>query len=389
MSTSEPELSPTVANAKGLRKGWTTGTCASAAARAAMQGLLTGAAPAEVAVTLPDGQTVTFVTADVDPDTPNMVGIVKDAGDDPDCTNGAHVTARVEWASDAPTLGDQIWSDPGFLAASNGSTPIEIRGGDGVGTVTKPGLGLTVGGPAINPVPTRMIVQAITQVHPGVSTRPVVCTISVPRGQDMALKTSNDRLGIMGGISILGTTGIVKPFSTASWRASVTQQVDVAAAQSSDVVVICTGSRSDDWAQADMPELEPVSFIEVGDFTGIALRRAAGAGIPVLRFVGMAGKIAKLADGIMMTHFHRSQVNTELLASVAKAHGAPEVVVTGATETTTARHFYELCIEHDSVAPLQALCEMAARNCEIHAGGQLKVEVVMIDFTGQQEICRG
>lgn len=393
MTTNEPELSPTVANAKGLRKGWTTGTCASAAAKAATIGLLTGEVPTSIDVTLPSGDQTSFATSDVAEGQPNRAAIIKDAGDDPDCTNGGHITAVVEWACDAADLDESDWNEPGFVAASAGPAPIELRGGDGVGTVTKPGLGLQVGGPAINSVPSRMIRQAITQVlqkHSIVAAeRPLVCTVSVPGGQAMSLKTSNDRLGIMGGISILGTTGIVKPFSTASWRASVAQQVDVAAAQGADLVVVCTGSRSDTWAQADMPELDPVSFIEVGDFTGIALRRASGAGLDRLRFVGMAGKIAKLADGIMMTHFHRSKVNTEFLADIARSAGAPDAVIAGATRTTTARHFCELCIEHGVMAPLVELCRLAARNCESHAGGTLSVEVVMVDFEGKKELCRG
>ena len=139
----------------------------------------------------------------------------------------------------------------------------------------------------------------------------------------MATKTTNERLGIIGGISILGTTGIVKPFSTASYRASVVQQIDVAAAQGHDLVVLATGSRSEAYALAAWPDLPPVCVVEVGDFTGIALRRAAGAGMHRAVFVGMVGKITKLAAGVMMTHFHRSQVDTELLAEVARATGAP------------------------------------------------------------------
>ncbi|MEM9037179.1 MAG: cobalt-precorrin-5B (C(1))-methyltransferase [Actinomycetota bacterium] len=366
MSTSEPELSPDVAAAKGLRTGWTTGTCASAAAKAAVTWLVTGAAPEVVEVGLPSGDRVSFPTADVDPATPHRVAIVKDAGDDPDCTDGAHVTAHVAWAEDA-------------------AEPVTLRRGDGVGLVTKPGLGLDVGGPAINPVPTRMIEAAIAEVTP----RPVVCTISVPGGQQMARKTSNSRLGIEGGISILGTTGIVKPFSTASYRASVVQQVDVAAAQGSDVVVLATGSRSDDWAQAEWPDLAPVTFVEVGDFTGIALRRAAGAGIGSVRFVGMAGKIAKLAAGVMMTHFHRSKVDTELLARVAREVGANDTVVAAATATNTARHFAEVCLAEGDRAPLVRLCELAVTNCRAHTGDAIEAEVVMVDFEGVEEIARG
>ena len=366
MTTSEPELSPDVANAKGLRKGWTTGTCASAAAKAATLGLVNGQPPTEVEVELPGGRRVSFPVVDADPDVPNKAAIVKDAGDDPDCTNGAHVTATVSWADQDEPL-------------------VALRAGDGVGTITKPGLGLEVGGPAINPVPVRMITQAIAEV----TDRAVICEISVPGGQEMSKKTSNERLGIMGGISILGTTGIVKPFSTASYRASVVQQIDVAAAQNVEVVVLATGSRSDSWAQRTWPELDPVSFVEVGDFTGIALRRAAGAGIGTVRFVGMAGKIAKLAAGIMMTHFHRSKVDTDLLAEVAKATGASPTIIAAATETATARHFCEVCMTEGELRPLFRLCEMAAEKCAAHAGGDMVVEVTMIDFAGQKLLAHG
>ncbi|MEM7092595.1 MAG: cobalt-precorrin-5B (C(1))-methyltransferase [Actinomycetota bacterium] len=373
MSTSEPELSPDVAAAKGLRTGWTTGTCASAAAKAAATWLVHGRAPTSVEVGLPGGERVTFDTADIDSASPHRVAIVKDAGDDPDCTDGAHVTAHVEWRNAAP-LGDD--HDQG---------PVTLIGGDGVGQVTKPGLGLEVGGPAINPVPARMIRAAIAEV----TDRPLVCTISVPGGQRMAEKTSNARLGIEGGISILGTTGIVKPFSTASYRASVVQQIDVAAAQDLDVVVLATGSRSDDWAQAAFPGLPPVAFVEVGDFTGIALRRAAGAGIGEVRFVGMAGKIAKLAAGVMMTHFHRSKVDTELMETVAQDVGASPTVIAAATETATARHFAEVCLAENQRAPLDRLCVLAAANCRSHAGGELDVSVTMVDFAGHEVIADG
>ena len=370
MSTSEPELSPDVAAAQGLRTGWTTGTCASAAAKAAAEWLVTGTPPATVEVALPSGDRVAFPTTDIDHSTPHRVAVIKDAGDDPDCTDGAHVTAHVVWSG--PTAGDAV-------------EQVSLVGGDGVGTVTQPGLGLPVGGPAINSVPARMIREAIAEVTP----RRVTCTISVPGGQAMAAKTSNARLGIEGGISILGTTGIVKPFSTASYRASVVQQIDVAAAQGVDTVVLATGSRSDDWAQREWPEFPPVAFVEVGDFTGIALRRAASDDISAVRFVGMAGKIAKLAAGVMMTHFHRSKVDTDLLAAVARDVGASDAVVDAATATTTARHFAEVCLEADEVAPLILLCEMAADRCRTHAGGELDVDVTMVDFAGAQAVAHG
>jgi len=343
--------------ATGLRTGWTTGTCASAAAKAAAIGLVSGAAPATVDIGLPSGDRVSFP---VEAEAPNRCVVVKDAGDDPDCTDGARMTATVERGGDGTVL----------------------HAGPGIGTITKPGLGLPVGAPAINPVPRRMILAALAEVTPD----PLDVTFEVPGGEAMAAKTSNARLGIVGGISILGTTGIVRPFSTAAYRASVVQQVDVAAAQGERTIVLCTGSRSEKAAMSLHPELPDVCFVEVGDFTGIALRRAAAAGMAQAVFVGMAGKIAKLAAGTMMTHFRRSKVDGELLAAVAREAGAPAPVVDAATATATARHFYEVCIEHDAVEPLRLLCERAKAACEAHAG--LPVDVLMVDFDGAAVVTR-
>ena len=362
----EPPLAPEVAQAKGLRTGWTTGTCASAAAKAAVTGLVSGTVPASVEVGLPGGQRVAFPIVDALPGDPCVAAVVKDAGDDPDVTNGAHVTV-------AATFLD---GEPGTVA---------LHAGSGVGTVTLPGLGLPVGSPAINPVPARMIRAAVAEV----TDRAVDLTVSVPGGQTMAAKTSNARLGIVGGISILGTTGIVRPFSTASWRASVMQQVDVAAAQGRDHVVLSTGHRSDAAAQRLHPGLPPVCFVEVGDFTGIALRRAAATGVRRMTFVGMAGKIAKLAAGVLMTHYRRSKVDVELLAEVARQWDAPPQVVAAAAETATARHFAEACMAAGCLEPLAELCRRAAAACGAFTDGAVEVDVVMVDFEGDQVLARG
>jgi cobalt-precorrin-5B (C1)-methyltransferase len=362
----EPELSPEVAErTAGLRTGWTTGTCASAAAKAAAVGLCTGVRPETVEVGLPGGERVTFAVETGPSGEASEAVVVKDAGDDPDCTDGARMTARVQFASD-------------------GSVGHELRAGDGVGTITLPGLGLSVGAPAINPVPRKMILAALEEV----TDRPLVVTFSVPGGHAMAAKTTNERLGIVGGISILGTTGIVRPFSTAAYRASVVQQIDVAAAQGHDCVVLATGSRSEDYVFAVWPDVARVCVVEVGDFTGIALRRAAGAGMGRAVFVGMAGKITKLAAGVMMTHFHRSKVDTGLLAEVARTTGAPPEIVAAATETATARHFYEACTAAGVVEPLAELCRRAAANCRAHVDGALAVDVHMVDYEGAAEVAR-
>ena len=205
----------------------------------------------------------------------------------------------------------------------------------------------------------------------------------------MARRTSNARLGIVGGISILGTTGIVRPFSTAAYRASVLQQVDVAAAQGQSHIVMATGSRSESAAQYLLPSLPPVCVVEVGDFSGICLRRAAQRGMRRATFVGMAGKITKLAAGVMMTHFHRSRVDTDLLVAVAVEAGAPPEVVSAAKETETARHFFEACMAAGCLEPLTVLCRRAAARCRAHVAGALEVEVVMVDFDGRLAVARG
>jgi cobalt-precorrin-5B (C1)-methyltransferase len=364
--TYEPELSEEVAaRRKGLRTGWTTGTCASAAAKAAAVGLVAGAVPDKVEVALPSGRRVSFPVEVPDVARGRPVAgvataiVVKDAGDDPDCTDGARMTATVTAATGAET---------------------ELLAGEGIGTVTKPGLGLEVGSPAINPVPRRMILQALAEV----TDRPLVVTFSVPGGEEMAAKTTNDRLGILGGISILGTTGIVRPFSTASYRASVVQQIDVAATQGERHIVLATGYRSESLARAHLSELDPVCFVEVGDFTGVALRRAAAKRVQLVYLVAMAGKLTKLAAGVMMTHFHRTDVDTGILAEVAREAGSSERLAAAASETATARHFAETAVELGELEPLRLLCERARAACIAHAGNRLQVRVWMSDFEGER-----
>jgi cobalt-precorrin-5B (C1)-methyltransferase len=372
MTVTGPKKGTGASPGAGLRTGWTTGTCASAAAKAAAIALVTGATPAEVDVALPGGRRVRFP---VEGDGPATAIVVKDAGDDPDCTDGARMTAVASWADEG-----------------NGA-PL-LLAGPGIGTVTLPGLGLPVGAPAINPVPRRMIVTALAEAMAAspVATprdRLIEVRFSVPGGEAMAEKTSNARLGIMGGISILGTTGIVRPFSTAAYRASVVQQVDVAAAQGETHMVLATGSRSERAAQRLLPGVADVCVVEVGDFTGICLRRVAQRGMTRATFVGMAGKIAKLAAGVMMTHFHRSQVDTALLATVAAEAGAPPQVVAAATETETARHFCEVCMAAGALEPLAALCRRAAAACCRHVDGALAIDVIMVDFEGEAMIAHG
>jgi cobalt-precorrin-5B (C1)-methyltransferase len=366
----EPDLPRTAkVRPKALRTGWTTGTCASAAARAAALHLATGEGRPWVEVGLPSGRRVTFAverSVELRPGRTEAV-VVKDAGDDPDVTHGAHLTATVRWRS-----------EPGLV----------LHGGIGVGVVTRAGLGLEVGGPAINPTPRAMIHQAVSEVI-DVTGRGVDVTISVPDGEQRARRTTNARLGILGGISILGTTGIVRPFSTASWRASVEQAVSVAAAQGAPAVVLCTGGRTERGAMALLPHLPEVCFVEVGDFTGAALRRAVAGGVGRVVFVGMAGKLTKLAAGVLMTHYTRSKVDTGVLADITRVAGGPPSVVSQVALANTARHAYELWEAAGLLRPAgRELCRRVVEVMERFTDRRVAAEAVMVDFTGQRVIAR-
>jgi cobalt-precorrin-5B (C1)-methyltransferase len=367
----EPDLPRTAKVRKqALRTGWTTGACAAAAAKAAATALATKNPQQTVEITLPGGQRAGFAvdSCTLSKDQAEAV-VVKDAGDDPDVTNGARLTATVRWRA-----------EPG----------IDLDGGVGVGVVTKPGLGLEVGGPAINPVPRHMITHEVNEAV-DLAQRGMKVIISVPDGERMARKTTNARLGILGGISILGTTGIVRPFSTASWRASVEQAISVLAAQGETTVVLATGGRTEQAAMRLLPGLPDVCFVEVGDFTGAALRRAMEHGLARVVFVGMAGKLAKLAGGVLMTHYTRSKVPLDVLEDITLAAGGTRDLADRVKEANTARHAVELWTQA-AVLP-EAARELCRRTAEVltrftadRTPGPLDIAVVMVDFTGQAEL---
>jgi cobalt-precorrin-5B (C1)-methyltransferase len=359
----EPDLPRTAkVRPRALRTGWTTGTCACAAAKAATTALRDQATQQTVEVALPSGRRVAFdVESCVYGPGQATAVVVKDAGDDPDVTHGAHLTATVRWRA-----------EPG----------VALDGGEGVGIVTKPGLGIDVGEPAITATPRAMIIQAVAEaVDPG--SRGVLVIISVPGGEKMARKTTNARLGILGGISILGTTGIVRPFSTASWRASVEQAVSVMAAQGERTMVLCTGGRTEKGAMALLPGMPEVCFVEVGDFTGAALRRALTVGIQGVIFVGMAGKLAKLAAGVLMTHYTRSKVDLGLLGDVTLAAGGSAAMAGEVSAANTGRHAYEIWERAGILRPAgDELC-LRVRSVLLRAGqGKLTADVAMVDFSG-------
>lgn len=361
----EPDLPRTAKVRKGpLRTGWTTGTCSAAAAKAATSALLLQAPQTRVEVVLPDERVVPFPVerCDVTRDRAEAV-VVKDAGDDPDVTHGAHLTATVRWAD-----------EPG----------LQLEGGVGVGVVTKPGLGLEVGGPAINPVPRRMIRENVGAVV-DLDVRGVRVVISVPDGEQRAKKTTNARLGILGGISILGTTGVVRPFSTESWRASVVQAISVMAAQGEHTLVLATGGRTEKAAMRMLPDLPEISFVEVGDFTGAALRQALADGLTEVVFVGMPGKLTKLASGVLMTHYTRSKVEPGVLAEITQEVTDDLAVVEGVRSANTARHAYEQWEAAGVLRPAGDL--LCARVAEVlHRFSGLAARVALVDPTGARVV---
>ena len=311
---------------RGTRTGFTTGACSAAAARAAVLGLVFGAVPETVESVLPNGDVVRFVVHDGRCDAGSAHAmVIKDAGDDPDCTDKAHLTADVR------LLRDQAGA-------------VQLHGGFGVGTVTMPGLGLEVGGPAINPVPRRNIEENVRAVAADLLLDVgIEVTISVPQGLEMAKKTLNARLGILGGISILGTTGIVKPYSTSAYRASVVQGVQVAATigrgkgQGHSVVVLTTGGRTEQFAMKERPELPAACFVQMGDFLRYALDTAVAEGLREVVIGGMVGKLTKIAQGETITHANRADVDTGLLAELAASIGAPADECAAIAANVTAR----------------------------------------------------
>lgn len=300
-----------------LRRGWTTGACATAATKAAYQALLTGVFPDPVTITLPKGETPAFPLArEITTAACAEAGIIKDAGDDPDVTHGALVLSRV-------SLGE-----PG--------SGVHFQAGDGVGQVTRPGLPIPPGEPAINPVPRQMmtdVIGALARTHnqPG----DVIIEISIPGGDRLAEKTWNPRLGIEGGLSILGTTGIVMPFSCAAWIHSIHRGIDVARAEGLDHVAGSTGSTSEKTVQ-DALDLPLTALLDMGDFAGGLLKYLRQHPVPKVTIAGGFAKLTKLAQGHMDLHSGRSQVDFDWLASLIEADGLGQDLADHARRANTA-----------------------------------------------------
>lgn len=309
-----------------LRRGWTTGACAAAAAKAAFAALLGRGFPDPVEIALPGGERPQFALARAERGVDDAsAGVVKDAGDDPDVTHGALVVATVRRGR------------PGG--------GIVFRAGPGVGTVTRPGLPVAVGEPAINPVPRRMIAEALGEVATaaGVATD-VEVEISIPNGEKIAAKTLNPRLGILGGLSILGTTGIVVPFSCAAWIHSIHRGIDVARAMGFDHVAGSTGNTTET-AVAALHHLDEVQLIDMGDFVGGMLKYLRTHPVGRVTVAGGIGKMVKLAQGLADLHSKRGSVDHAFLAEVARQAGAAPDVVARVAGANTALEVLEIARE--------------------------------------------
>lgn len=353
---------------RGKRTGFTTGANSAAAALAATQGLVQGGVPEQVVCRLPNGQEVAFTIIDgrVDDNCAHAVSI-KDAGDDPDATDGAHMTADVRRI-------------PG------GGGRVILKGGAGVGIVTKPGLGLEVGGAAINPVPRRNITENVQRAGAALlaADDSLEVTISVPGGEEMAKKTLNARLGILGGISILGTTGIVRPYSTAAFRASVVQAVDVAANQGQTQVVFTTGGRTEKFAMRQLPELDESCFVQMGDFVKAAFQAANKQRMQHITIGAMVGKLSKMGQGLAVTHAWKEEVNRNLLADSAAEVGAPPDLVEEIRNAETARFAAERLQVLGLTVPFhRALAIRAIKSLRTCYPGPYRLTVLVCDFEGQ------
>jgi cobalt-precorrin-5B (C1)-methyltransferase len=348
-----------------LRSGYTTGSCATATSLAAARLLLSGVTSDVAEIVLPKGQRVPMplvfcrlVAAGVGGGA--EAGTLKDAGDDPDVTHGALVFARVQLCAEAG---------------------VRFHAGEGVGTVTRPGLTLPVGEPAINPVPRQMMTTHLQElaVEHGY-TGGFDVTIGIEGGTELALKTMNPRLGIVGGLSILGTTGIVRPFSCSAYIASIHQGIDVARANGCTHIAACTGNASENAMRARFA-LPDIALIEMGDFAGAVLKHLRRAPIHRVSVCGGFGKLSKLAAGHLDLHSRNSSIDLPMLTDWAVQHGASGALQTSMLAANTSQQ--ALALAREAGVPLgDIVCEQALRVARDIVPASVSVEIYAIDRQG-------
>ena len=352
-----PKVSP------ALRRGWTTGACAAAGSRAAFAAMLTGRFPDPVTIRLPRGDEATFPLALAElSGTGARAGIVKDAGDDPDITHGALIIAETAWAAPGSGIG--------FVA------------GEGVGTVTRAGLSLAVGEPAINPAPRVLIRDTLIDAAAelGAPRPDITVTISIPGGVSLAEKTMNTRLGIVGGLSILGTTGIVVPYSCSSWIHSIHRGIDVARAAGLNHIAAATGATSERAVQR-LYDLPDHALIDMGDFVGGTLKYLRRHPVKRLTIAGGFAKLAKLAAGHLDLHSARSRVDIARLAGLLGELGAEPGIMEAARAANGAAEILGVAGEmRETLA--RAIAGRAREVALATISGRTAVEVAIVDRQG-------
>ncbi len=366
----KPEAPGPAPAGRALRSGFSTGTAAAAAAQGALYELLGLPCPAKVEVALPGGGSLSIPLArHRQSGSRGEAVVVKDAGDDPDVTHGAEIGVRLGWAS-GPGTGELL----------------EMVGGPGVGRVTKPGLPVAVGEPAINPVPRRMLRQAVTGVwerHGNGRPLRLRLEVFVPRGEELARHTLNPRLGIVGGISILGTTGLVRPYSHAAWRATIVTALKVARAQGWRQVVLTTGGRSEAALRGLLPELPPECFVLMGDYVRFSLRAAAQLGFRQVTVAAFFGKAVKMAQGFGQTHASRGLIDFAVLGRwVEGATGDPSLA-RGAAWANTARQVLEMLPPKAREAVTAEVGRRLLARLQGYAGPGVHLKAMILDFDGR------
>lgn len=342
-----------------LRSGFTTGTCATAAAKAALLALTEECFEEKTEVTLPDGERVVLPIYKVEKTDENTAtaSVIKDAGDDPDVTHGHQIVATVSF-SDSPG--------------------IHFLQGKGVGKVTLPGLGLAVGEPAINSTPRKMIVNELSLLYGG----GLDVTISVPEGEALALKTFNPKLGIFGGISIIGTSGIVKPFSSEAFVDAIRKEVEVAYAVNTERLVINSGAKSEKFVRSLYPNLPPQAFVHYGNFIGETLKIAAETGFQKVSMGIMIGKAVKLAEGHLDTHSKKVVMNKDFLKEIAIQCSCSDKTLTLIEQMTLARELWEIPNKKDKEILFNKLVQLCHIHCTpLFPKGELAI--LLINETGE------
>ena len=350
-----------------LRTGYTTGTSASAATKASLLALISSHLYNTVEVVLPKSKIAKLKIAWLrfSQNSQSVTSaVIKDGGDDPDVTHGAEICSTVS------------------LTIEKGR--IEIDGGLGVGRVTRPGLGLEIGQAAINPVPKKMIEQVVLDSAKSILPyHGVKVIISVPKGVELAKKTDNPRLGIVGGISILGTTGIVFPYSTASFAASIRQSLDVAISLGTTTVVLTTGGRSEDYIKKIYDTLPEYAFVQMGDFSGYTIKQCSNRNIKKIIIAGFIGKLTKMAMGIKQTHVRGSHVSMEYMANLASVCINSKNIINDIRKANTARHVSEIIIQNNIQNFFNLLCKQVYFEMYNHSNKSMEIEVVMFGFDGK------